>query len=151
MLYMIHFIQHDTKIILHDTIFTLFDTNFNIYDTKRRLGGFCFGGEGEIFFVLVPLFRVSLCDTCTVATKASDSLDVARLPQAKLLPLLSAPFIRHRRRSRTSLSREFESSTSMQNKKPPYWVVFVLAEKERFELSNRVTGYTISNRAPSTN
>ena len=26
-----------------------------------------------------------------------------------------------------------------------------LAEKERFELSNRFTGYTISNRAPSTN
>ena len=25
-----------------------------------------------------------------------------------------------------------------------------LAEKERFELSNPVTGYTISNRAPST-
>ena len=28
---------------------------------------------------------------------------------------------------------------------------FSVAEKERFELSNRVTGYTISNRAPSTN
>ncbi len=28
---------------------------------------------------------------------------------------------------------------------------FLLAEKERFELSNRFTGYTISNRAPSTN
>ena len=27
----------------------------------------------------------------------------------------------------------------------------LLAEKERFELSNPVTGYTISNRAPSTN
>jgi len=26
-----------------------------------------------------------------------------------------------------------------------------LAEKERFELSNSVTRYTISNRAPSTN
>ena len=29
--------------------------------------------------------------------------------------------------------------------------LFTMAEKERFELSNRVTGYTISNRAPSTN
>jgi len=30
-------------------------------------------------------------------------------------------------------------------------MLFCLAEKERFELSNRVTGYAISSRAPSTN
>ena len=29
--------------------------------------------------------------------------------------------------------------------------VIFMAEKERFELSNRFTGYTISSRAPSTN
>ena len=37
-----------------------------------------------------------------------------------------------------------------QQKRTPIWCPFLLAEKERFELSNPVTGYTISNRAPST-
>ena len=36
-------------------------------------------------------------------------------------------------------------------KNPKTFVFGFLAEKERFELSNRFTGYTISNRAPSTN
>ena len=37
-----------------------------------------------------------------------------------------------------------------QQKRTPIRCPFLLAEKERFELSNPVTGYTISNRAPST-
>ena len=44
------------------------------------------------------------------------------------------------------------SSTSTQKQKSPEYKLkaLLLAEKERFELSNPVTGYTISNRAPST-
>ncbi len=47
----------------------------------------------------------------------------------------------------------FVVKTSLYNSKKrtkPTGLV-LLAEKERFELSNRVTGYTISNRARSTN
>ena len=51
--------------------------------------------------------------------------------------------------SPTRFASPFES---LQNKKkqPPKWWLFFLAEKERFELSNGFTRYTISSRAPST-
>ena len=50
-------------------------------------------------------------------------------------------------------SHEAEVRTMIrsQQKRQAQDLSFLLAENQRFELWNRVTGYTISNRAPSTN
>ncbi len=72
------------------------------------------------------------------------------------MPIVTTPrtrFICRRQRSRSSLSRLRLSRSNLfpaKIEKPPYWVVFYLAEKERFELSRPVKAYTISNRARST-
>ena len=83
-----------------------------------------FGGEGEI---LNPRLRYGLC-----------RLYVSRIANAIIFA-----FVKNERVQSSRFSTKIKSH--------PFGWLLILAEKERFELSNSVTRYTISNRAPSTN